>query len=124
MKELDMATNSNYFSHCLSYVNNQFKWKGYNEIDQLKEFVKTTLLLTGSWSSKDSNSEKFTAENAHVFITFYKSKNTLQIQGQDPDKTDLIKRLREIATSEKGNTRLALNDSIYCYINTTYIYRS
>jgi hypothetical protein len=122
VKELDMATNSNYLSHCLSNVDNQFKWKGYNDIDQLKEFVETTLLLTGSWSSTASNTEKFTAANAHVFITFYKSTKTLLIQGQDPDKTYLIKRLREIATSEKGNTRLALNYSTAILI--THIYRS
>jgi hypothetical protein len=102
-----MATDSN-LSHCLSYaVNSQFKWKG--DIDQLKDFVKITLLLTGGWSSPEVNPPKFTGQN--VFMTFYKSTATLQIQGKDPDKTNLIKRLREIATSEKGNTRFVLNYS-------------
>jgi hypothetical protein len=96
-----MATDSN-LSHCLSYENSQLKWNG--DIDQLKRFVKTTLSLGDNWSSPDANTEKFTSQN--VFITFYKSKKTLLIQGQDPDKTNLIELLRGKATSEKGNTML------------------
>ena len=93
-----MATDSNDLSHCLSYVNNQFKWNC--NFDQLKEFVQTTLKLDGNWKSLDENTEKFTSHDGNVFITFYKSTGTLLIQGKEPYKTDLVKLLMGIATAE------------------------
>jgi hypothetical protein len=70
--------------------------------------------LDGTWKSLDENTEKFTSHDGNVFITFYKSTETLLIQGKEPYKTDLIKLLKGIATAE-DNTRLVLNDSTAIY---------
>ena len=82
-------------THCLSYVNNQFKWNC-----KLKEFVQTTLSLNGNWTSPDENTEKFTSDDGNVFITFYKSTRTLLIQGKDPYRANLIELMKTIATAE------------------------
>jgi hypothetical protein len=95
VKELDMATNSNDLSHCLSYVNKQFKWNC-----KLKEFVQTTLSLDGNWTSLNENTEKFTSHDGNVFITFYKSTGTLLIQGKEPYRTNLIELMKTIAMAE------------------------